>query len=74
MTPRQFARTMANDIFRFAEIMEEEGDLARQIAMDYPNLTLKEKVWCSNFQTTNPDCPESMKAWLVTNFRNRFAR
>lgn len=74
MTPRQFARTMASDIYKFAEIMQEEGDLSRQMAADYPNLSMEERVWCSNFQTTNPDCPENVRAWLVNNFRNRFAR
>lgn len=71
-TIRQFARTMANDIANFAIIMEEEGDLAKQIKLQHPNLSNEELVWCSNFQTNNPNCPKRIKDWLVENYNKRF--
>jgi hypothetical protein len=30
--------------------------------------------WCSNFQTTNPNCPEKVRNWLLKNFKERFKR
>ena len=73
-TPRQFARTLGTTIFRFAEYLGEEGDLARQMSIDNPNLTDQQKYWCSNFQTTNVDCPQDVRNWLVSNYNKRFAR
>jgi hypothetical protein len=73
-TPRQFARTMGTTIFKVAYILGEEGDLARQMAIEVPNLTDEQKCWCSNFQTGNMDCPADVREWLVANFRKRFPR
>lgn len=71
-TPRQFARTMASVISRVALKLEEPGDLSRQMRLDHPNLTLEDAVWCSNFQSQNPDCPEPVQIWLSKNYKRRF--
>lgn len=71
-TIRQFARTMADDIAMFAQNMEEEGDLAKQIKLQHSDLSIDELVWCSNFQTKNPNCPKRIRNWLVDNYNKRF--
>jgi hypothetical protein len=71
-TIRQFARTMADDVIEFARAMEEEGDLAKQIKLQYSDLNIEDLIWCSNFQTKNPNCPKKIKNWLVENYNKRF--
>lgn len=72
VTPWQFAWFIANDLAKVALILEIEGDLSNQIKYEYPSLPLKDLVWCSSFQTTNPRCPSKIRNWLVKNYRNRF--
>jgi len=74
LTNRQFAKAIANDIAKISLLLEIEGDLSNQIKYEYPNLSIQEAVWCSNFQTTNSDCPAKIRNWLVKNYRNRFNR
>jgi len=71
-TPRQFCRTMGTEIARAASLIQEEGDLARQMKIDHPNLSLDEAIWCSNFQSLNPECPEYVRQWLVRDLKRRF--
>lgn len=71
-TTRQFCRTMADEIQEFAEMLKIEGDLAKQMRINYPKMSDEESIWCSNFQTTNPNCPESVRKWLVENYQKRF--
>lgn len=73
-TIRQLARAMADDIVEVSLEMEMEGDLANQMRYDYPDITTEEAVWCSNFQTTNTNCPDRVRNWLVDNYRKRFNR
>lgn len=73
-TNRQFAKAISNDIAKIALMLKMEGDLSNQIKYEYPNLSITEAVWCSNFQTTNPNCPTKIRNWLVKNYRNRFNR
>lgn len=71
-TIRQFCRAMANDIADIAMIIEEEGDLAKQMKIQHSDLSMEEAAWCSNFQTKNPRCPKRTKEWLVENYNKRF--
>jgi hypothetical protein len=71
-TIRQFCRGLANEIAQTAEIIGQDGDLANQMGRDDPNITKAEAAWCSNFQTTNPNCPEKVRHWLLNNFKDRF--
>jgi hypothetical protein len=71
-TIRQFARTMCNTIYDFAQRLNEPGDLSRQMRIEYPDMTMEEAIWCSNFQTQNPNCPQRVQKWLKDNFQNRF--
>jgi hypothetical protein len=72
-TPRQFARAMGTIIAKIAINLNKPGDLSRQMKLNHPNLTLEEEVWCSNFQSSNPDCPNIGREWLPDDFRKRFA-
>jgi hypothetical protein len=73
-TNRQLARALSNEIAEVALAANIEGDLANQMRYDHPDLTTTEAVWCSNFQTTNPNCPPKVRDWLVNNYKNRFNR
>ena len=73
-TNRQFARALANEIAQVALQLNIEGDLANQMRFEFPDLTQEEAVWCSNFQTTNPQCPERVRNWLVQNYKHRFRK
>lgn len=73
-TNRQFARALANEIVQVALQLNIEGDLANQMRFEFPDLTQEEAIWCSNFQTTNPQCPERVRNWLVQNYKNRFRK
>jgi hypothetical protein len=73
-TIRQLARSLADEIAEIAINLDMEGDLANQMRMDHPEITPEQAAWCSNFQTTNPNCPIEVRNWLVNNYRNRFNR
>lgn len=73
-TIRQYARGMADIIATVALELEIEGDLANQMRLQKPDITTEEAVWCSNFQTRNPKCPESVRKWLRENLESRFRR
>jgi len=71
-TNRQLARTIADQIVEIAIELNISGDLAEQMRYEHPDLSEIEKIWCSNFQTTNPNCPKRVRNWLVFNYKNRF--
>jgi replicative DNA helicase len=73
-TNRQFARALANKIAQVALKLNIEGDLANQMRFEFPDLTQEEAVWCSSFQTTNSQCPEKVRDWLVKNYKYRFRK
>lgn len=71
-TIRQYARGIANQVHEVADSLELEGDLAQQMRLDHPDLSLGDAIWCSNFQTRNPKCPKNVRSWLNENHKNRF--
>jgi len=71
-TIRQFCRTMADEIAMTAQAIEENGDLAKQMILEHPELNNDDAVWCSNFQTKNPSCPKKVRDWLIQNYNKRF--
>lgn len=71
-TIRQLCRGLSEEIITIARELELEGDLAVQMKLTYPTLTLEETVWCSNFQSQNPECPELVRDWLIKNRQERF--
>ena len=73
-TNRQLARSIADDIVDISISIDLPGDLHAQMLLEHPDLTNLEKVWCSNFQTQNPNCPDRVREWLVINYKSRFNR
>jgi hypothetical protein len=73
-TIRQLARSLADEIYEVAIALRIEGDLASQMKYDHPELPFEDAAWCSNFQTTNPNCPTNVRNWLVNNYKSRFNR
>jgi hypothetical protein len=71
-TTRQFCRTLRNKIGQIAEILGEEGDLSNKMRIKFPIISVKEAVWCSSFQTGNPNCPDRVRHWLSEDLTNRF--
>ena len=60
-TNRQLARILANQIVEISIELNIAGDLAKQMRYEHPDLSEIEKIWCSNFQTTNSNCPERVR-------------
>lgn len=71
-TLRQWARTNADLIQRICDHYGIEGDLAKKIARDRPEITHEEKIWLSNFQMDNPNCPENVRNLLMEHYRKLF--
>lgn len=73
-TNRQLARTIANEIADIALTLNIPGDLHSQMLIEHPKMSDQDKVWCSNFQTQNPNCPDHIREWLVKNYKSRFSK
>lgn len=71
-TFRQWARTNADFIQRIAEVYSIEGDLAKKIGRDYPEFSAQERVWLSNFQMDNPNCPTQVRDALMEHYKKLF--
>ncbi len=71
-TNRQLARSIADEVAQIATSLNIPGDLHSQMALEYPDISETDKVWCSNFQTQNPNCPDLVRDWLVKNYKSRF--
>lgn len=70
--PRQFARVMVDTIVNFAYWLDQLGNLARQMMLNFPNLSVEDSYWCSNFQSKNLNCPELVQNCLKENYNKRF--
>lgn len=73
-TIRQLCRALADEIAEIAMAMKLEGDLARTMRQEHSEITPEEAIWCSNFQTNNPNCPDKVKEFLKDNYRKRFPK
>lgn len=71
-TLRQWARTYANLIFTTCYTHGIEGDLAKKIARNRPEIQDTEKIWLSNFQMDNPSCPENIRTLLLEHYQSLF--
>jgi len=65
ITPRQWARFNATQIYKVSAMLDIEGDLARQMKLYNPNITRDQEYWASNFQTQNPECDDQVRKWLI---------
>lgn len=71
-TLRQWARTNADFIFQVSSLFSLEGDLAKKIARNSPSITQEERIWLSNFQMDNPNCPQNVRDMLMSHYKTLF--
>lgn len=77
MTVRQLARACRDEIYEMIKGLDDEklgGNLAKRFEREYPDATLEEKMWASDFQTDNPNCPERVRRWLINDYERRFSK
>nr|AWI68237.1 hypothetical protein [Pediastrum angulosum] len=74
VTVRKLARGLQNEIITVAKRHNIEGNLSKSYKMENPNYNRQDLIWASDFQTfnENPAMPESVKIWLLENYRSRF--
>lgn len=65
----QCARTNATNIYQVYQLFTIEGDLSKKIARHEPSVTLEEKIWLSNFQMDNEDCPQNVRDLLMQHYK-----
>lgn len=74
ITPRKLARALSSKIANISLILDIPGNQSKNYRLDNPNCTSEDLVWASDFQTFNPECPEQIRNWLVTNYKRRFSK
>jgi hypothetical protein len=65
VTLRQFSRTHATQIYKICKHFGINGDLHKKALRVQPNITDDDKIWLSNFQMDNPDCPLHIRNFLI---------
>lgn len=70
---RKLARSLANEIKEIALIMELPGNLYNKIQKKNfsRNFSIEKKVWLSDFQSDNENCPAELRALIVETFKNK---
>lgn len=70
---RKLARALATEIYSISLVMEINGNLYSKIQKTNleTNYTLEEKVWLSDFQSDNPDCPIRMRTLIQETFQRK---
>lgn len=70
---RKLARSLANEIKEIALIMELPGNLYNKIQKKNlsKNFTIEEKVWLSDFQSDNENCPAELRALILETFKKK---
>lgn len=71
-TLRQWARSNASAIHKVCSYYSIEGDLAKKLSRDRSDITKDEKIWLSNFQMDNEDCPENIRRMLMAHYEGLF--
>lgn len=78
ITPRQFAKFFANQIFKCASKFGIIGNAYKYIKRHYPRLLTEtapnEPFWCSDFQIENDLCPEHIRGALRQRYADKFRR
>jgi hypothetical protein len=70
---RKLARALATEIYSIALIMEIDGNLYSKIQKSNleASYTVEERVWLSDFQSDNPDCPIRMRTLIQETFQRK---
>ncbi len=70
---RKLARTLASAIAKIAFKYGIDGSLAKRILRSHPerDFTRDERVFLSDFQVDNPECPEILRRFIMETFESR---
>lgn len=70
---RKLARTLAEPIAMLSLKYKVEGNLSKQIIRLHPEreFSLKDRVYLSDFQADNPECPEILRKFILETFEKR---
>lgn len=71
-TLRQFARSKATFIQKTCSYFDIPGDLSQKLGRLDPSLGSEDKIWLSNFQMDNSDCPEKIRNMLMSHYDQMF--
>jgi len=70
---RKLARSLANEIFEISKVMGIPGNLhtkIQKINLEVP-YSMDEKVWMSDFQSENLDCPAKIRSLILETFKKK---
>ena len=76
LTPRKLARAIRAEIYEVAQAWSIPGNLSKKYLQAFPDATIQEQVWASDFHTfsDDPNMPERVKNWLIENYTGRFEK
>lgn len=72
ITPRQLARTLADHIHKISAHFNIPGNQARNFKIEFPNSSIEDLTWASDFQTFNESYSSYIREWLIRNYQSRF--
>lgn len=64
ITVRKVARSLGSSIYTICKNYNVDGNLAKKL-----NITDPDSKWASDFQDSNPDCPEHIRNKIVQHFK-----
>ena len=75
-TVRRLARTISKHAMKGAELYSILGNQHKQYLMEFPDASEEELRYASDFNTfsDDPAIPENVRAWLLKNYHERFAK
>lgn len=70
---RKLARSLATEIFTISQILEITGNLYSKIQKQNleTEYLMDEKIWMSDFQSENPDCPTKIRTLILSTFEKK---
>lgn len=69
---RKFARTHGTYFHEICTILNLPGNLYNKVKeLSTEELTQREKIWLSDFQSENDDCPQKLKKLIKETFKNK---
>lgn len=70
---RKLARSIATETFEISLIMEIPGNLYTKIQKTNleASYSMDEKIWMSDFQSENPDCPAKIRTLILETFKQK---
>jgi hypothetical protein len=76
-SPRSFARQIALEIFKISKNYKVPGNLKIKLEKNYPQewnsiVDPDKDYWAADFQSSTPDCPDSIKFLIRKNYQEMF--